>query len=318
MARTEKRPAAGAPAQGTSLEALDRDRLANALIEVSTDALGALPGVLAGCDAESLHSFRIAIRRLVALRRLVPRERRPPSLRMCRPRLEAVARLGGPRRDLDLLIGWLGQPGVHRQVGAAMAVRLEHAFVRRRTAEQRRLRVGLGSMPCRDWLGGMDTQIGSAGPSSEGGLASHGDIARTIARIGRRVHRRALGLRRRVRFRRLHRLRKDLRTLRYMLEFAAPAFGGSDVEAAIADLHRAQRALGRVCDLRARRRILRRAALDERCSALRDAAMQLARYLHVRERRARKACVATVERLVREVPTLPGTDWEIGASAGRT
>jgi CHAD domain-containing protein len=277
-------------------------RLLARLSDLVTEVADVLPAVLDDSDPEALHAMRVALRRFVALFRLGPEAPRSSPLHRCRRDLAAIVKLGGPRRDLDIVIDWLRETRVSDE-DAVVVGRLLHELARRRATEQRRLRRRLESRRFRDGLDAWPslTEGILAATSVESKWPSTTDL---IDCSWQRLRRHLASIGEDSRFRRLHRLRKEVRTLRYLLEFVAAGDAPGQVEAFIRELRRAQDALGEICDLRARRMIIRRVAASVSDKGVVDLAQRLARGLRKREHRARNDCPRSLNRLLELDPPI--------------
>jgi CHAD domain-containing protein len=181
--------------------------------------------VLADVDPEDLHDLRVALRRSRTLveagRRVLPRRLRQELTR----ELAWLARSTGPTRDLDVQLEQLGgtssEPsGLAGDDGRLLRLREERARVRReldlvlRSDRAALLRAGI-----RSWTAFPDAWATGGRLAAEpvGAVASvrlraaHGVVRRDLQQVGRTEAAEDL-----------HRLRRDAKRLRYLLE----AFGG--------------------------------------------------------------------------------------------
>ena len=206
-------------------------------------------------DPEHVHQLRVGLRRLRSgVRGLAPfAGGLPPGWEAAvRPVFEAL----GEARDRVVLATTIA-PAL-RQAGAAVSgieppSRLESAALRRRVRGAHFQRV------LRE-LAAFSEAAPSAGDAGSGqGLAQ---LVASLRKLARQVRRGARDFDA-LPFERRHEVRKRLKRLRYLAEFAAPAFERGEVQAWLRRVAPAQDALGRHVDLAlAERRFAERAASD--------------------------------------------------------
>ena len=248
-----------------------------ALAEQSAAIRAATPGVCAG-DGESLHAWRVAVRRLRTLLRALPRKRaRAIGAEKMQETWRSWSRKFGPVRDADVWHEALHDPALRRELGASAGGRtFLRAQVRRRRALKQPVRALLRSEEYRHLLICTEALIEHDLPFC---LAELG--ARRLARSARQAFSRLLG-RARHRARRLsdaangsdvHALRRQVRRARYLSEIrwnvlpaASPKLrkGLLQVQAALGEVHDADVQLALLGNLpppvarRVRNRIRRR------------------------------------------------------------
>lgn len=199
----------------------------------------------AGADAEQLHQLRVGLRRLrTALRELGPLSPQvPPAWHEAGTRL---FRGLGAARDRDALAQSL-LPALHKagagglQLPAPEAQPPVHLALRDRATT--RLWLQLLAFAASDAASDAADAGRAAAP-----LAFAPAVAERLAKLFKQVRRDA------ARFDALddaarHRLRKRVKRLRYLSEFAAPAFRAKRVRAFLQRLTPAQQALGRFNDV---------------------------------------------------------------------
>jgi triphosphatase len=214
----------------------------------------------AGADADQLHQLRVGLRRL----RSVLRELGPLSPQLSPDWEDAAARLFrslGSARDRDALASTL-LPALHKAgaVGLQLPLQAELPPVHLVLREPATTRLWLHLLAFAAGDPADETTGGAAGGAAGGTASADGAaeaaappayapaVAERLAPLFKRVRRDA------GRFETLdaaarHRLRKRVKRLRYLSEFAAPAFRDKRVRSFLKRLEPAQQALGRFNDV---------------------------------------------------------------------
>jgi len=218
-----------------------RDMLARQLARMERHETG----VFNDHDPEELHDYRVAVRRSRALLTGFKHELGAEA-RMARREFSWLGEMSGPVRDLDLLLGALS--GSRRDVGLDALLkglssrREEHFLLLCRALSGSRYRRFKRSWQRQTAPGARQllkkperTMASLAGPA--------------ITRAAVRFRRQALALDRTSPDDAFHRLRKDGKKLRYLLEFFGELFAASAAAELVADLKRLQDALGGLQDL---------------------------------------------------------------------
>lgn len=219
-------------------------------------------GIVADLDVEYLHDFRVTLRRtrsvLAAFRHLLPDTARARF----RADFAWLSAATGPLRDLDVLLAELGPAS-----DDGMARALLHLRGTRARARARVLRV-LGSARYARCLEAWDGTLARLGEAD----AACGDTigtsaARAIRRAYRRLARRADDLSRPPSPAALHRLRKDGKRLRYLVEAFASLYSRRRTHKLTRDLKQLQTLLGAACDRHAQHALLGACARDHAARA---------------------------------------------------
>lgn len=220
-----------------------------------------LPGLLADVDTEFLHDFRVAVRRSRATLKLgrpcLPEEWRT----RWEPAFKGLGDLTTPVRDLDvyeldlpMMAGWLVAADPADLQPFAMHLKSH------RTAERRVLVRGLKSVNFRRLIAEWDETLAEMTNSPEGSdrkqLSAAQLAERGISRAYRKVIRGGAAISPDSPAEDLHRLRKDCKDLRYVLEVCAPVVAKAPRKRAVADLKGLQDVLGRFQDSEVQRRAL--------------------------------------------------------------
>jgi CHAD domain-containing protein len=232
-------------------------------------------GIERGTDAQCLHRYRVALRRtrtlLAQLRRQLPRQR----VKQLRGDLVWLAELTTRVRDMDVYMHeW---PAYRRVLPPARRADLQPLYaylVTRREHLRRILLRGLRSGRYRRVLlrwQALEAEIGASGD----GKTVRRVAAKRVARLISRVKKRARRIHAQAPPQRLHKLRKDCKRLRYMLEFFGDSVAQLESSRLIADLKTLQDALGTIHDLYVHHAALRefRATLAPQVSPRQLAAM---------------------------------------------
>jgi CHAD domain-containing protein len=198
-----------------------------------------------GDDPKDVHAMRVAAQRMrTGLRFFGPWLGDDPAT--LRADLGVVRRHLGALRDLDVqlaqLASWRAELG---EWGAALAP-LQHRVQRRRVEERFEMLRALDSEHSRQTLARIEGVIAACDAHVD--RAPIGSVAGEIVRRAqRRARRAARHVGASCPDKRLHRLRRRLRQLRYVVEFHEPLYGPSAVRF-VARLVKVQDALGAVQD----------------------------------------------------------------------
>jgi inorganic triphosphatase YgiF len=217
--------------------------------------------VLEGRDPEGIHQMRVGVRRLRSALGLVRSCGSPEEVE---PLLEGLRWLGGvlgAARDLDVLLAGLLEPLAARDASDPALQRLCEAAREARAETQERVREALGSPR----FGGLGLELGRwlarEGQREEGeaGAELRRPAREWAATLLERRHRKARRLGRDLEeasSRERHRLRIQLKKLRYAAEFFRSLYGGQRAERYIAHLADLQDVLGELNDATTADRVL--------------------------------------------------------------
>lgn len=236
-----------------------------------------LPGLRDDTDIEFLHEFRIAVRRARSLLR-----RFPDTTGTAAPLSAELAWLGavtGPPRDLDV---WLHEPGAPEATSAL------EAFLTARRAEARKHLVAALDSPrfarVEQAFAAHLEALGGAGGGPHGALADV--FGRAVWKQYRRVSRTIARHPRQLAPAELHRLRKQAKCLRYLIDAGAPLYPERRIRRLERDLKRVQSSAGALCDDLARTDLIDGWLAQDLDEAVRTALL---------EERARHALPAKIE-----------------------
>lgn len=233
------------------------------LAEQVTAIRAAAPEVCAG-DAEALHVWRVAVRRLRTLLRALPgKPARETGAEALQRAWRGWSRRLGPARDADVWYETLHDPVLRRALGATADGR---AFLRaqlhRRKALKMPLRRLLGSAVYRRLVLRTGKLIEHELPSCQADIGAR-RLARSLRRAFSRLLRRAQGRARRlsrgaVGDAAVHALRRQVRRARYLAEIGGKMLPASapglrkrllQVQAALGEAHDADVQLALLVDL---------------------------------------------------------------------
>lgn len=219
-------------------------------------------------DIEGIHHLRVGVRRARAILALFKPLLIASAAERFDERLQAAGRVFGAARDWDVLVTeTLPQAGKDGLVAAAVDALTDAARVPRAKAHsgvQRELNDG-GFLPL---LAGLTAWAddGRASPALLGGdemtVAMADTGPKLMARLQRRMTKRAKGLRQQAAIPDLHRLRKAVKTYRYAAEGVGPAYPRKSVKAAIRAAKELQDLLGGVNDAAAIAALTHEAGMD--------------------------------------------------------
>lgn len=209
-------------------------------------------GVLASRDAEYIHQLRVGLRRLRCLAGLIAdldagrRKRKRESIR---EELRWIGGLLGAARDLDVFadatlpVAMIGLPKI--QVDE-----LRRRALRMRSAQRTRLRKALASDRCSRLLTHLESMFSESTDASP--ARSGNSVARSLVKS---LDRRAGKARERARHSgrassdQLHRLRIEVKKLRYVAEMLAPLYRKKPTHDYLARVSGLQDKLGRLQDI---------------------------------------------------------------------
>lgn len=274
----------------------------DALAGFSVAMATAEPAVIADRGIDALHDFRVALRRTRTVLGILPKKKQPPLVEQCRKAFAVLARATGLRRDLDLAIADLESAERESLLDRDSCRPLRAALLRRRALAHGQLRRRLGGKRYRMLAESWDRLLAAGPAGADRRVLLRADADAAIDRAWRRLCRHASELEAHTKFRRLHRLRKQVKALRYLLEIFSDLYGRRQLAPLIADLKRLQNALGEVCDIRARRDILDDVA-NGAPVALAASSRRWQQWLRRRERDAKGACIKPAARIRKRAST---------------
>ena len=197
-------------------------------------------------DAEALHDYRVALRRIRSVLRALRPVLQPPSVPRLEKVLRRISRGTGPARDLEVLSAWVAQAGAHvpPALAAVLAGELERGArrSRRNLASVLRVRLHAEVVDLFDSVFHDPRQLLAAGPRAFGDVARAGALPAVATALED-----ADALLDEPSMSALHRLRISLKRVRYALE----AFAGGWPPGVLrlrTTLQRLQDELGRVHD----------------------------------------------------------------------
>jgi CHAD domain-containing protein len=198
------------------------------VLDQLTARIGAhVPGALAGEDTEDLHQLRVAVRASRAVLGEMKSVLGGPVVLRARQELAWLGRVTGPARDLDVLTeAW---PSYAASVGIDVEGigRVQGLLGERRESARVALVDGLGSARVHEFLDGWTAALADPTAGLEGRRAER-TLGRVVARRVVACHGRLLEHARRIGPAsnpvELHDLRKDAKSVRYVVDCFAPAF----------------------------------------------------------------------------------------------
>ncbi len=173
------------------------------------------PGVILGLDDEFLHQYRIALRRSRALAEAIAEVTGTTRLRPATAQLKRHARATGRLRDLHVFLTDL--PALcpdNPELGAALEIWAGGKAAKR----QRRLAKRLGSVRYRNSLQSWENEIDSGKFRKLVASLSAGDIRKATRKRLRSFNRNTAELLHTAPDEDFHKLRKQLKRIRYLLE----------------------------------------------------------------------------------------------------
>jgi phosphohistidine phosphatase len=198
-------------------------------------------GVILGLDDEFLHQYRIAIRRSRAIAESVQEVTGDKALAKAVKILKRHAKATGPLRDLHVFLQ--DQPGLcgdNREIQIALQV----WFEREAAGKHKKLVKRLGSKRYQDSMDHWRNLIDSRKFHKLAGTLSPEDIQKAVERRIREFNRRTAELMHTSPDEDIHRLRKQLKRIRYLMELDATTWK-SDLK----NLKARQQLYGRFQDL---------------------------------------------------------------------
>src|SRR5262245_1940256 len=232
------------------------DVIAGTLESCLAHVLGNLAPARLGRDVEGVHQMRVGVRRLRSVLRLFRPAIPPDALRPLEGELRWLGRELGSVRDLDVFVVELVDPLFAQRPGDKGLERLREAALAQRTVRQEQLRrslasprltravLGLGRFVARrGWrdqpLDAASARIFAPARPFATGLLDLRD--RKVHRLGDRIEELSLAD--------LHRLRIQIKRLRYAVELLGGLFPGRRRERYLEHLPELQDQLGRLADL---------------------------------------------------------------------
>lgn len=207
-----------------------------------TDRLRQLErGVMLGLDDEFLHQYRIALRRSRAIADSVAEVTGNKSIRSHLSQLKRHAQATSRLRDLHVFQQDL--PALCRK-NSELRTELEAWTGRRVAKEHKQLAKRLGSKRYRNSLHSWESELQSRHFSKLADKLSNKDIRKSVERRLRSFNRNAAGLHLSAPDEDIHRLRKQLKRIRYLMELDAGHW-----KAALKELRQQQNLYGRFQDL---------------------------------------------------------------------
>lgn len=198
-------------------------------------------GVILGLDDEFLHQYRIAIRRSRAIAESVQEVTGDKALARAVKNLKRHAKATGPLRDLHVFLQDLPELcGDNRDIQMA----LQFWFEREAASKHKKLVKRLGSKRYRDSMDHWLDLIDSRKFRKLAGTLSPKDIRKAVERRIKEFNKRTVELMHTSPDEDIHRLRKQLKRIRYLMELDAKTWK-SDLKA----LKARQRLYGRFQDL---------------------------------------------------------------------
>lgn len=215
-----------------------------------------LPGIETDLDTEFLHDFRIAARRSRSIINKTLGVFAAPELARFKREFSWLSKITCGQRDLDVFLHDLSgyQADQDADLSGQLAP-LRTMLEEERRAEHARLVATLGSERLqgflRDW---RELMVVTADAAADGaGPPLLGVASRSIARLYRRVLKRAPQAGAGLYSEALHELRKTGKQLRYLLEAFRSLYNEEDIELIIAQLRRLQNVLGDIVDFHVQR-----------------------------------------------------------------
>ncbi len=243
------------PASTTDGEFSTEAELARVLNESRAAMQAAEAGVFEDRDTEHLHDFRVALRRTRALLKLLGHAFESGACRRFRAEFAWLARATGPQRDLDVFLSQC-EPQRASAFDQRAVERLRATAQRRRSTARRSLLRALRGARYRllmsDWFAFLEAEQAFTAEPPVGRSASAHAVLRAYHKLMRRGGR--IGPRSRVES--LHKLRKNCKELRYLLEAFADLFEKAHITRLTRSLGKLQDVLGRICDVAVQRALL--------------------------------------------------------------
>lgn len=252
-----------------------------------------LQDVLHQQDPASLHRLRVAVRRLRVVLALVRRTRDTRASRQATNALKWLAQALGPARDSDVFVGDIWPP-LRAEIGnERLASALDAVWQAQKTRHYRTAQRALAAPRLRKLCVALDKLFAATAPGKDAKNAARG--AHRFARDA--IHRRVRRVRRRYarvleedppNDRALHRLRIEIKKLRYELDILRPLLQGQRVTRIARNLARLQDTLGAMNDLAAAQ-----FQVDAALRRRRGVAVEQVRHLLASRRKARMKALRT-------------------------
>jgi CHAD domain-containing protein/phosphohistidine phosphatase SixA len=255
-------------------------------------------GVRQGLGSESLHDFRVALRRtrtcLAQMKGVFPGE----TVDRFRREFSWLGSISGPTRDLDVHLLHMGEyeARLPKKIRPSLAPLWQFLHMRRRI-EQQRLAKALQSARYRTLIGQWQRFLeqpireGTTLPNARRPIleVASGRVERRFRRVLKKG--RAIGPSSPTEA--LHRLRIECKKLRYLLEFFRSLFDPRDLGALVKELKKLQDHLGTFNDLQVQQLAMRRFAKQMRKAGMGtagslDAMEELVERLGARQAKERK------------------------------
>lgn len=210
-------------------------------------------GVREDRDPEHLHQFRVSLRRSRSLLEALEPALARARVKRLRRGFRALNRVGGRRRDLDVLKGLI-EARIGSGVSSEIRSELDARLARDRAGAHAELIAHLDSEEYRalaadwtDFVAGLATGSPEAvDPERRGALPPAGILVAEAYDRAVRLGRRAMASRVRSE---LHDTRKAIKRLRYLLDGLSPLLPAPAVQVVVDDTKSLQKAFGHFCDL---------------------------------------------------------------------
>ncbi|HUF55484.1 MAG TPA: CYTH and CHAD domain-containing protein [Thermohalobaculum sp.] len=233
-----------------STEEALRAILAECLEQITTNAAV----VVEADDPEGPHQLRIGLRRLRAALRLVPKSDSPPPFAHLRDEARRLGQAAAAVRDIDVLRGeMLARAGGLPEEGTAA---LDRALAERAGTARSALRRTLAAAETQSFLFEVASAVAAGVPRRRAGDLGVDLLGRTICdTMGEALDRRWKSVRGHAKgiagltVEGRHALRKELKALRYTVEFAEPLWSGGRLKEFLKDLKTLQDVFGSLNDV---------------------------------------------------------------------
>lgn len=221
-------------------------------------------------DTEGPHQLRVGLRRLRTVLRAASPAIGGPAARDIADEAKWLGREVGRARDLDVLGDELVEPMLADDARADPAATVLALLDEARAEEWARLRVVLEDERCVTFVAALDAFIARRGWLDPGDLDQTERLAQPVGKLAdAALARRWKSCRKAAKgigpgdAARRHELRKDLKKLRYTLEYCAPLYPQKTAATFLKRLKRLQTVLGDLNDAEMARRVLTDPALRE-------------------------------------------------------
>lgn len=212
------------------------------------------PGLLDEIDTEFLHDFRVAIRRTRSALSLVDKNVLPGEIvGKAKADFRLIGQQTNRARDLDVYL--LALPGYKCLIPEEYRESLDpfgDYLRQQRRLEQRRLETFLSGQQYNDiissWQEYLEGTLASTADGKEALVPIRSIANRRIWKTYSRLMKEGGAINRESSKERYHELRIDAKKLRYLMEFMASLYPGSEMDAAISALKKLQNVLGEFQD----------------------------------------------------------------------